>query len=161
MLIAVFVSGGLLKTHNRMIAFLNTGYGDLTKEMKNPETLNVIKESKGIIKSYDINLEFIYTNKYKTLGILFDYQEFKRLPNSGAWGLSGFKYLEKTEEYPIVIDEIIKNNGLIIYILDDFESQYMIYSQYLNKNIVIKKYHDGFVVYRKHNMGFTNPQTLP
>jgi hypothetical protein len=158
MLIAVFLSVGLLKTHNRMNAFLNTGYGDLTKEMKNPETLNVIKGSKGIIKSYDINLEFIYTNKYKTLGILFDYQEFKRLPNSGTWGLSGFKYSEKTEEYPIVINEIIKNNGLIIYILDDFESQYMIYSQYLNKNIVIKKYNDGFVAYRKPNIRFSNLQ---
>jgi hypothetical protein len=92
------------------------------------------------------------------LGILFDYQEFKRLPNSGTWGLSGFKYSEKTEEYPIVINEIIKNNGLIIYILDDFESQYMIYSQYLNKNIVIKKYNDGFVAYRKPNIRFSNLQ---
>ena len=153
----IFILGGY-KTLRRFQAFNEVGYGDFNVTMEGWRNFEVIKAAKNKIVKTGIVDSAIYTNKFKSLGVDFGFIELGKSPNIGYWTDKGYKSPTAVDLKFFFKNKITSNNGILIYVTDDFEEMYNTCKREATEDVVLEIFKDGFIVYKRQPV-IPNPQT--
>lgn len=151
LLVLFFVLGSSVKMLGRYNAFRNTGYGDLSRTMYTANEYECLDYAFKYIKQIELGAQEIYTNKHKVLGIHFGFEELQKLPTSQNWMGNHTFYLDGDtfKKAMLEVMESIQEKGILIYVGDDFEEKKAIYDSYIDSNILLNSFKDGFVIHKK------------
>jgi hypothetical protein len=149
---------GSYKSFRRFNAFNEVGYGDFNINMEGWRDFQVIKAAKKKIASFGIVDSSIYTNKFKSLGVDFGFIELGKPPTQGYWTDEGYQHPSSVDFKQFFKDNISKENGILIYVIDDFREMYNVYKQEATSDVQVQLFTDGFIVFKSPLL---NPQTSP
>lgn len=152
LVLLILFMAGYYKMFQRFRAFRNKGYGEMSGNFQSWRQFKVLKRAKEIIRDRKIDNLNIFTNKYKLIGIDFGYSQLQKAPNIGYWTDKGYRAPNQFNLVDFYKNNIVGKNGILIYMLDDFEEVICDYKEHLSSQIVLEKFEDGFLVYSTWNM---------
>jgi len=150
-LVLLLITFGSIKTYGRLKAFRTVGYGEMAGTKYLAHEYDCLKYAYEFIENQKTEIDHIYTNKHKVLGINFGFVELGKLPTSKIWEGNHTYFLEgdtKTQALKILYEKILLNQGIVIYVGDDFLNQVEFYKQNIIEGLEIKVFEDGFVVHK-------------